>query len=81
MPLSLVLEFAERHEFSLVERLPWGAPILRGTWEGKPMQIAAYTEPSLYWERTNRVARSWNQLADGRCFVSLEDRASEIGPK
>jgi hypothetical protein len=42
------------------------------------LRIAAYTEPSLFWERTQGIARSWNVMADGRCHVSLEDRASEI---
>jgi hypothetical protein len=59
-------------------RLPWGAPVFRGEWHGAPLQIAAYTEPSLLWERTHGVARSWNLMADGRCLVSLEDRASEL---
>ena len=42
------------------------------------MRIAAYTEPSLYWERVNGIARSWNVMADGKCFVSLEDRSSAL---
>ena len=78
MPLALILEFAARHGFVEIARLPWGSPVFRGTWRGKPMQIAAYTEPSLFWERSQGVARSWNLMADGRCLVSLEDRASEI---
>jgi hypothetical protein len=77
-PLSLVLDFAAAHEFREVARLPWGAPVFRGAWHGKRMQIAAYTEPSLFWERTQAIARSWNLMADGRCLASLEDRASEI---
>ncbi|MFD8087782.1 radical SAM protein [Kitasatospora sp. NPDC059722] len=76
--LSVVTRFAEQHGFALSSRLPWGAPVYDGTWEGRPMRIAAYTEPSLLWERTTGTARSWNVLADGRCYVSLEDRASEI---
>jgi hypothetical protein len=59
-------------------RLPWGAPVYRGKWLGKPLRVAAYTEPSLFWERTQGIARSWNVMTDGRCHVSLEDRASEI---
>lgn len=78
VPLSLVLDFAESHGFEEIARLPWGAPVFRGEWRGAPMQIAAYTEPSLLWERSERVARSWNVMAHGRCLVSLEDRASEI---
>ena len=78
VPLSLVTGFAERHGFTIESRLPWGAPIYRGEWQGRPLRIAAYTEPSLIWERTHGVARSWNVMADERCYVSLEDRASEI---
>jgi hypothetical protein len=78
VPLALILEFAARHDFAEVARLPWGAPVFRGRWRGAPLQIAAYTEPSLFWERTHGIARSWNLMSDGRCLVSLEDRASEI---
>ncbi|MFJ4094003.1 radical SAM protein [Kitasatospora sp. NPDC089913] len=76
--LSVVTRFAAQHGFEAASRLPWGAPVFRGTWDGRPMRIAAYTEPSLLWERTNGIARSWNVMADGRCYASLEDRASEI---
>jgi molybdenum cofactor biosynthesis enzyme MoaA len=76
--LSLVTEFAERHGLTIESRLPWGAPVYRGEWQGRPLRVAAYTEPSLIWERTHGVARSWNVMADERCYVSLEDRASKI---
>lgn len=79
--LSLVTGFAEQHGFALASRLPWGAPVYQGSWDGRPMRIAAYTEPSLLWERTHGIARSWNVMADGRCYASLEDRASEIVPE
>ena len=78
VPLSLVLDFADRYGFVEVDRLPWGSPVFRGEWRGRRVQIAAYTEPSLLWERAHGVARSWNYMSDGRCLVSLEDRASEI---
>ena len=78
VPLALVLEFAARHGFVEIARLPWGSPVFRGMWRGAEMQIAAYTEPSLFWERSRGIARSWNLMADGRCLVSLEDCASEI---
>jgi organic radical activating enzyme len=78
VPLSLVLEFANDHGFSETGRLPWGSPVFSGQWNGRLMRIAAYTEPSLFWERAKGIARSWNIMADGRCFVSLEDRASEL---
>ena len=76
--LSLVTGFAELHGFTMESRLPWGAPVYGGEWRGRPLRIAAYTEPSLIWERTHGLARSWNVMADERCYVSLEDRASEI---
>jgi hypothetical protein len=44
----------------------------------RPVRIAAYTEPSLFWERSVGVARSWNVVADGTCYASLEDRASRL---
>jgi molybdenum cofactor biosynthesis enzyme MoaA len=78
VPLSLITDFAERQGFVLESRLPWGAPVYEGKWLGKRLRVAAYTEPSLFWERTRGIARSWNVMADGRCHVSLEDRASEI---
>ncbi len=79
--MSVVTRFAEQHGFELAGRLPWGAPVYHGNWDGRPMRIAAYTEPSLLWERTHGIARSWNVMADGRCYASLEDRASEIVPE
>ena len=78
VPLALVVEFAEQHGFREISRLPWGSPVYQGAWNGRRLQIAAYTEPSLLWERTHGVARSWNLMADGTCLASLEDRASEI---
>ena len=76
--LSLVTRFAEAKGFVVESRLPWGAPVYQGEWRGRSLRVAAYTEPSLFWERTQGVARSWNVMANGRCHVSLEDRASEI---
>jgi organic radical activating enzyme len=78
VPLALVLLFVELHGFQEVERLPWGSPVFAGQWKGHPIQIAAYTEPSLLWERVQGIARSWNLMSDGRCLASLEDRASEV---
>lgn len=78
VPLSLVSEFAVKFGFEVESCLPWGAPIFRGLYQKQQMRIAAYTEPSMYWERTQEMARSWNLLADGRCFASLEDLESEI---
>jgi pyruvate-formate lyase-activating enzyme len=78
IPLAVVLEFAERHGFVQVAQLPWGAPVFRGPWGERAVQLAAYTEPSLYWERAQGIARSWNLMADGECLVSLEDRRSRL---
>jgi organic radical activating enzyme len=79
VPLKLVLQFAAAKGWSVADRLPWGAPIFHGEWQGRPVQVAAYTEPSLFWERSRGIARSWNLMADGRCLASLEDRDSEVG--
>lgn len=78
VPLSLLTAFLVSHDFSVESRLPWGAPVFAGQWRGSSIKIAAYTEPSLFWERSHGIARSWNVLADGRTYVSLEDKASEI---
>ncbi|HSO32347.1 MAG TPA: hypothetical protein VLT33_07525, partial [Labilithrix sp.] len=78
--LPVVLEWAARSGFVLEKRLPWGAPVFTGTTSGKAMRVAAYTEPSLFWERTHGIARSWNVMADGTCFASLEDRRSLVAP-
>jgi hypothetical protein len=76
--LSLATDFFAARGWRQVAQLPWGAPIHAGTLEGRPLRVAAYTEPSLFWERTNGLARSWNVLADGACYASLEDRASRM---
>jgi organic radical activating enzyme len=78
IPLSMVVEFAIDHGFHKIGELPWGSPIFRGRWRNRELSIAAYTEPSLYWERTHGIARSWNLMASGKCLVSLEDRASTL---
>jgi hypothetical protein len=64
--------------FAVASRLPWGAPVLTGLWNGALLAVAAYTEPSLFWERSTGIARSWNIMADGQCLVSLEDPASAL---
>jgi hypothetical protein len=78
VPLSIVPEFLEANGFSVSSRLPWGSPIHSGEWRGCPMRVASYTEPSLLWERTSGIARSWNIMADGTCLVSLEDPHSAV---
>jgi len=81
VPLSLVHTWAESRGFPVSMRLPWGAPVYNGMISGCPVRVAAYTEPSLFWERSNGIARSWNVMSDGTCLASLEDRRSSIGPR
>ena len=76
--LSLITHWFAQWGFEVSSRLPWGAPILTGQWQGQRLAVAAYTEPSVFWERSRGMARSWNLMADGRCLVSLEDQASQI---
>jgi len=76
--LSLVHAWAEASGFDIASRLPWDAPVFNGVINGRSVSVAAYTEPSLFWERSNGIARSWNVMADGKCFASLEDRGSAI---
>jgi organic radical activating enzyme len=80
IPLSLVHDWAATKGFRIQSHLPWGAPIFGGTAQSKSLRVAAYTEPSLFWERSNGIARSWNVMADGICLASLEDRRSFIEP-
>ncbi|MDE3268717.1 MAG: aminotransferase class I/II-fold pyridoxal phosphate-dependent enzyme [Pseudomonadota bacterium] len=76
--LSMVVDYFEENNWELVNKLPWGSPIYRKTIGTDTMQVAAYTEPSVWWERTNGIARSWNLMSDGKLMVSLEDGDSEI---
>ncbi len=76
--LSVVLEALTASGFEEALRLPWGAPVFEGRVRGRALRVAAYTEPSVGWERSHDIARSWNLLSDGRCFASLEDSASVL---
>jgi len=76
--LSVVHEWANRNRLTVAAHLPWGAPIFSGTVRGGPVRVAAYTEPSLFWERSRGLARSWNVMSDGTCLASLEDRRSVV---
>lgn len=78
VPLTVVHDWARENGFEVADRLPWGAPIFKGNVAGQPMRIAAYTEPSLFWERSRGLARSWNVMSDGTCLASLEDRGSAV---
>jgi pyruvate-formate lyase-activating enzyme len=76
VPLAHVLAWAATAGFRVEHRLPWGAPVFASA--ERAIKVAAYTEPSLFWERTHGLARSWNVMADGSCLASLEDRRSQI---
>jgi pyruvate-formate lyase-activating enzyme len=78
VPLDIVHDWACENGFKVSDRLPWGSPIFEGTSGGRPMRVAAYTEPSLFWERSRGLARSWNIMSDGTCLASLEDRGSDV---
>jgi molybdenum cofactor biosynthesis enzyme MoaA len=78
VPLRLVLDLAEDAGWREIERLPWGAPVFEGSWRGRSVRVAAYSEPSLLWELAHGQCRSWNLMADGRCLASLEDKGSQV---
>jgi molybdenum cofactor biosynthesis enzyme MoaA len=78
VPLRLVLDAARDGGWERVAQLPWGAPIFAAALDGAALSVAAYTEPSVYWELHHGLCRSWNLMADGRCLASLEDRHSEV---
>lgn len=78
VPLSLILEAARSRNWKVLSELPWGAPVFGATHRGHDLKIAAYTEPSVHWERANGIARSWNIMADGTVMASLEDHNSKV---
>lgn len=78
VPLSIVIDMAEQQEWELVEKLPWGSPVYRVSRGKQSITIAAYTEPSVSWELTNKQCRSWNVMSNGECFASLESKDSII---
>lgn len=78
VPLDHVVTHLEHRGSKTVARLPWGSPVFETAANDRMLRIAAYTEPSVGWERWHRIARSWNLVADGRCFASLEDADSEV---
>lgn len=78
VPLDMVIQYLENHHAEKVGELPWGSPIYKLKHKGKELQIACYTEPSVFWEQTNRLARSWNILSTGNCYGSLEVQDSKI---
>ena len=83
VPLAWLMQTLRGWGFVQMDELPWGAPVFSGAWaaaDGTTLQlrIAAYTEPSVFWERSHGLARSWNLMADGTCLASLEDPGSAI---
>lgn len=78
VPLSLILDAATARGWAVESELPWGAPVFSATHNGQTLKIAAYTEPSVHWERANGIARSWNVMADGTVMASLEDSSSMV---
>jgi len=72
VPLSVVLDFANQNNLRQIAKLPWGSPVF----QYKNITFCAYTEPSVGWEKHNKIARSWNIMSDGQCFASLEDSSS-----
>lgn len=78
VPLSLILDAATSRGWKTLNTLPWGAPVFAAKHGGADIKIAAYTEPSVHWERANGVARSWNVMADGTVMASLEDSNSMV---
>jgi molybdenum cofactor biosynthesis enzyme MoaA/aspartate/methionine/tyrosine aminotransferase len=78
VPMSLVLRFLEQQGAERIAELPWGAPIYRLQWNGWRMNVAVYTEPSVFWERSHGICRSWNLMADGTCLANLETESSVV---
>lgn len=78
VPLVEVIDALASLGFERTAQLPWGSPVFEGEVAGRRLRVAAYTEPSVGWERTHGLVRSWNLLADGHCLASLEDPASRL---
>lgn len=78
VPLSLILDTATARGWKVHSMLPWGAPVFSACHKNRDIKIAAYTEPSVHWERSHGIARSWNVMADGSVMASLEDINSKV---
>lgn len=78
VPLQRVIAALHSLGFEQADTLPWGSPVFAGELAGRRLRVAAYTEPSVGWERTQGLVRSWNALADGSCVASLEDPSSVL---
>lgn len=76
--MNLLTNFLKWNNAKQIDKLPWGSPIVLLNWKGVELKIAVYTEPSVYWERTHGICRSWNLMADGTCYANLETKESLI---
>jgi uncharacterized Fe-S cluster-containing radical SAM superfamily protein len=76
IPMSVVYDWCIENNGELIDKLDWGSPIYKVLWKERYLYIAVYTEPSVYWEKTNKVCRSWNLMANGELYASLEDKKS-----
>lgn len=76
--LSIVTNTMDELQAKKIIELPWGSPVYLLKHTAGDVRIAAYTEPSVGWERTNGIARSWNLMFDHKCYASLESDESLI---
>lgn len=76
IPLQILIDYCEEKKLQQISILPWGSPIFRLYSNSKYIDIAAYTEPSVGWERSNGICRSWNYMSDESCYATLEDKNS-----
>lgn len=67
--LKEVLNYCHEFGYKKIAELPWGSPVF----SNNLIKIAAYTEPSVGWELTNGICRSWNIMADLKNYATLED--------
>jgi len=77
--LKLLINMAKMNNWPVISDLPWGSPVyeVKGA-GGCRVSVAAYTEPTVSWELQNRLCRSWNLMADGCCYASLETLDSQV---
>jgi len=78
VPLSMLVKHATDKNWHQSLTLPWGSPIYEVRKFEHQIQVAAYTEPSISWELDNKLCRSWNLMANGHCYASLESMDSQV---
>lgn len=74
--LEPVSNYCRDNGFKQVGQLPWGCPIYYDA--SRDIQIIAFSDPSVGWEKNNKLSRSWNYTADKKCYASLEDTTSQV---